>query len=253
MIALASDPAARYPDASSFAFAARRSVFPRGRSLLTGLPGLRRATRENVILSRPRRLSRADEPTHPLAPRLTRVGLARTRRRKRRDRATAVDGAHAVRDDGGDGAGGDAVWRGVFESRAPDETTDPRLRAHRDREADGYALTHRNSRTDYDTHPTATPKPIPPIPRLTLSGFTWISKIGKFHLHIYRLDDNHESRQMATKMGWNWVGPINPSSLELPSGVLINPPNEFWHPARSRLARSWPSQHALHLAAPAMQ
>ena len=30
MIALASDPAARYPDASSFAFAARRAVFPRG-------------------------------------------------------------------------------------------------------------------------------------------------------------------------------------------------------------------------------
>jgi serine/threonine protein kinase len=73
MIALASDPAARYPDASSFAFAARRAVFPRGRSLLTGLPGLRRATRENIILSRPRRLSRADEPTHPLAPRLTRA------------------------------------------------------------------------------------------------------------------------------------------------------------------------------------
>ena len=73
MIALASDPAARYPDASSFAFAARRSVFPRGRSLLTGLPGLRRATRENIILSRPRRLSRADEPTHPLAPRATRA------------------------------------------------------------------------------------------------------------------------------------------------------------------------------------
>jgi serine/threonine kinase PknH len=73
MIALASDPAARYPDASSFAFAARRAVFPRGRSLLTGLPGLRRATRENVLLSRPRRLSRADEPTHPLAPRLTRA------------------------------------------------------------------------------------------------------------------------------------------------------------------------------------
>src|SRR5262249_55827201 len=29
--------------------------------------------RENIMLSRPRRLSRADEPTHPLAPRLTRV------------------------------------------------------------------------------------------------------------------------------------------------------------------------------------
>ena len=71
MIALASDPAARYPDASSFAFAARRAVFPRGRSLLTGLPGLRRATRENVMVSRPRR---ADEPpTQPLAPRSTRA------------------------------------------------------------------------------------------------------------------------------------------------------------------------------------
>jgi hypothetical protein len=73
MIALASDPAARYPDASSFAFAARRAVFPRGQSLLTGLPGLRRATRENIILSRPRRVSRADEPTHPLSPRATRM------------------------------------------------------------------------------------------------------------------------------------------------------------------------------------
>jgi hypothetical protein len=73
MIALAADPAARYPDASSFAFAARRAVFPRGRSLLTGLPGLRRATRENVMRSRPRWMSRADEPTHPLAPHATRA------------------------------------------------------------------------------------------------------------------------------------------------------------------------------------
>jgi serine/threonine protein kinase len=73
MIALASDAAARYPDASSFAFAARRAVFPRGRSLLTGLPGLRRATRENSIRSRPKQVSRADEPTHPLAPRATRA------------------------------------------------------------------------------------------------------------------------------------------------------------------------------------
>jgi serine/threonine-protein kinase len=78
MIALAPDPAARYPDASSFAFAARRAVFPRGRSLLTGLPGLRRATRENVILSRPRRTERADEPTHPLGPRATRAIWAMT-------------------------------------------------------------------------------------------------------------------------------------------------------------------------------
>src|SRR5690242_377459 len=49
MIALASEPAARYPDASSFGFAARRAVFPRGTSLLTGLPGLRRITRENAF------------------------------------------------------------------------------------------------------------------------------------------------------------------------------------------------------------
>jgi serine/threonine-protein kinase len=73
MIALASDPAARYPDASSFAFAVRRAVFPRGSSLLTRLPGLRRATSENAILSRPRRLSRADEPTLPPSPRMSRV------------------------------------------------------------------------------------------------------------------------------------------------------------------------------------
>ncbi len=53
MIALAADRAARYPDASSFAFAARRAVFPKGASLLTGLPGLRRTTRENAIRSRP--------------------------------------------------------------------------------------------------------------------------------------------------------------------------------------------------------
>ncbi len=71
MIALAADRTARYPDASSFAFAARRAVFPQGASLLTGLPGLRRTTRENTMRSRPIRShqGRADElPTQPLAP-----------------------------------------------------------------------------------------------------------------------------------------------------------------------------------------
>jgi len=68
MIALASDPAMRYPDASGFGFAARRAVFPKGMSLLTGLPGLRRTTRENAIRSNPFRGHpvHADEmPTEP--------------------------------------------------------------------------------------------------------------------------------------------------------------------------------------------
>src|SRR5690348_317398 len=68
MIALASEPAARYPDASSFGFAARRAVFPKGTSLLTGLPGLRRTTRENAMRSNPfrSRPGRVDElPTEP--------------------------------------------------------------------------------------------------------------------------------------------------------------------------------------------
>ncbi len=70
MIALAADRTARYPDASSFAFAARRAVFPQGASLLTGLPGLRHTTHDNVLMSRPIRShhGRADElPTQPLA------------------------------------------------------------------------------------------------------------------------------------------------------------------------------------------
>ena len=106
MIALASDPAARYPDASSFAFAARRAVFPRGRSLLTGLPGLRRATRENIILSRPRRLSRADEPTHPLAPRAHPCDLGLYLAAEKWRRTTAVDGALFAGGGRGDHAGG---------------------------------------------------------------------------------------------------------------------------------------------------
>lgn len=77
LIALASDPAARYPDASSFGFAARRAVFPQGASLLTGLPGLRRLTRENTLMSfRGRSESTDDQLTQPLAEdsaRLTRT------------------------------------------------------------------------------------------------------------------------------------------------------------------------------------
>lgn len=68
MIALASDPSERYPDATSFGFAARRAAFPRGASLLTGLPGLRRRTRENTLMARPFHTGqgRADEmPTQP--------------------------------------------------------------------------------------------------------------------------------------------------------------------------------------------
>ena len=142
MIALASDPAARYPDASSFAFAARRSVFPRGRSLLTGLPGLRRATRENIILSRPRRLSRADEPTHPLSPRATRAIWAMPGGGKGGTGATAIDGALLAGGGGRDRAGGDAVWRGVLEPRPPNATAHPRLLSHRDRWPDGHSLAH---------------------------------------------------------------------------------------------------------------
>ena len=68
MIALASDPAARYPNASSFGFAVRRAVFPKGTSLLTALPGLRRTTRENAFRANPFRArpEHADElPTEP--------------------------------------------------------------------------------------------------------------------------------------------------------------------------------------------
>jgi serine/threonine-protein kinase len=79
MIALASDPAARYPDASSFGFAARRAVFPKGMSLLTALPGLRRTTRENAIRANPfrSRPEHADElPTEPPSQEDSRVTTA---------------------------------------------------------------------------------------------------------------------------------------------------------------------------------
>ncbi|HEU4782538.1 MAG TPA: protein kinase, partial [Ktedonobacterales bacterium] len=79
MIALASDPAARYPDASSFGFAARRAVFPKGMSLLTALPGLRRTTRENAIRANPfrGRPVHADElPTEPPTQEDSRVTAA---------------------------------------------------------------------------------------------------------------------------------------------------------------------------------
>lgn len=79
MIALASDPAARYPDASSFGFAARRAVFPKGTSLLTALPGLRRTTRENAIRANPfrGRPELADElPTEPPTQDDSRVAAA---------------------------------------------------------------------------------------------------------------------------------------------------------------------------------
>ena len=107
MIALASDPAARYPDASSFGFALRRAVFPQGASLLTGLPGLRRLTRENTLMSFRSRLGRADElPTQPFAEddaRLTRTvwaapagGQAKARRKPLTRRALFVVIAVAV-------------------------------------------------------------------------------------------------------------------------------------------------------------
>jgi serine/threonine-protein kinase len=79
MIALASDPAARYPDASSFGFAARRAVFPKGTSLLTALPGLRRTTRENAFRANPFRArpEHADElPTEPPTQEDSRVTAA---------------------------------------------------------------------------------------------------------------------------------------------------------------------------------
>ena len=73
MTALASDPAARFPNASSFAHAARRAVFPKGSSLLTGLPGLRHTTRVHAVSGIPLRNppglpGRVDDlPTQPAA------------------------------------------------------------------------------------------------------------------------------------------------------------------------------------------
>ena len=153
MIALASDPAARYPDASSFAFAARRAVFPRGASLLTELPGLRRATRENAMLSRPRRLRRANESTHPLAPRAINVvwpapsiGKGRTGRPQLTARTLFITIAATALVVMLCGAASLSLARQMkvpILGFAPTATVKP----------DGYALTHRNTRTDCDTHP----------------------------------------------------------------------------------------------------
>ena len=73
MTALAPDPAARFQDASSLAHAARRAVFPKGSSLLTGLPGLRHTTRSHAVSGVPLRSppelpGRMDDlPTQPAA------------------------------------------------------------------------------------------------------------------------------------------------------------------------------------------
>jgi serine/threonine-protein kinase len=242
MIALASDPAARYPDASSFAFAARRAVFPRGRSLLTGLPGLRRATRENVALSRPRRAGRGNEPpTQPLNP--------SNRSRRSNPRATRTIWAP--------GAEKSSTGRPLLTGRSLLVTVAATalvvalcgagsLSLARQMKLPilGFAPTA-TARPTVTPLPTATPEPtatatamatpIPPPPRLTVSGFTWISKSGSSTC-IFTGSMTIKNPGTVRAIGWNWVGPIAPT----PSGFLWgpgNPPAGFGNlPAQGSLA-----------------
>jgi serine/threonine protein kinase len=222
MIALASDPAARYPDASSLAFAARRAVFPRGRSLLTGLPGLRRATRENVILSRPRRLSRADEPTRPLSPRATRAiwavpgaGKGGTGRPQLTTRTLLVAVAATALVVALCGTAGLSLARQMklpILGFAPTATTHP-------------TVTPMPTATLSPTpQPTATTPP--PIPRLTVSGFIWISKSGgSFCTFTGSMTIKNPGN--GKMMGWNWTDPIKPNT----------PSNFRWGPANPPTGR----------------
>jgi eukaryotic-like serine/threonine-protein kinase len=201
MIALASDPAARYPDASSFAFAARRSVFPRGRSLLTGLPGLRRATRENVMRSRPR-LSRADEPTQPLGQRATRA-------------IWAVTG-------GGKGRSGRPTLtvRSLFVAVAATAlvvalcgAASLSLARQMKLPILGFAPTA-TVRPTVTPLPTATPSPTPqptattippPVPRLTVPAFTWTR--GTYCLGTTKISNPSGGKAMT----WRWQS-MNPTT-----------------------------------------
>jgi serine/threonine-protein kinase len=233
MIALASDPAARYPDASSFAFAARRAVFPRGRSLLTGLPGLRRATRENVMLSRPRRLSRADEPTHPLAPRATRAiwavpgaGKSGTGRPQLTARSLFVAVAATALVVMLCGAASLSVAR---QMQLPILGFNPTATAR-------PTVTPLPTATPSPTpQPTATATPLPPPPKLAVSGFTWISKTGSSFC-TYTGSMTISNPASGRTMGWNWVDKINPNPSSFHWGPT-NPPLGFGNlPAQASLA-----------------
>jgi serine/threonine protein kinase len=232
MIALASEPAARYPDASSFAFAARRAVFPRGRSLLTGLPGLRRATRENIILSRPRRLSRADEPTHPLSPRATRAiwavpsgGKGGTGRPQLTTRTLLVAVAATALV---------VLLCGTASLSLARQMQLPVL---------GFAPTA-TIRPTATLEPTATPSPTPqptattpppPIPRLTVSGVTWISKSGGSFC-IFTGSMSIKNPGNGKMMGWNWVDPIKPTPSNFRWGPANPPTGRGNLPAQGSLA-----------------
>jgi serine/threonine-protein kinase len=233
MIALAPDPAARYPDASSFAFAARRAVFPRGRSLLTGLPGLRRATRENVILSRPRRMSRADEPTHPLATRATRAiwavtggGKGETGRPALTARSlfVAVAATALV-----------VVLCGAASLSLARQMQLPIL---------GFAPTA-TARPTATIEPTVTPSPTPAptatatakpivVPKLAVTGFTWISKFGSSTC-TFTGSMTITNPGSGKAMGWIWVAPINPTPSTFRWGFTNPPQNSGTLPAAQGL------------------
>ncbi len=211
MIALASDAAARYPDASSFAFAARRAVFPRGRSLLTGLPGLRRATRDNRILSRPKNVSRADEPTHPLSPRATRAiwampgdGKGGTGRPQLTARALFVAVAATALVVMLCGAASLTLARQMklpILGFAPTATIQP---------TETPVPTATPVPTEAPT-PTVTPIPAPPVPKLAVSGFTWISKSGSSTC-TFTGSMTITNPGSGKAMGWIWVDSIKPTT-----------------------------------------
>jgi serine/threonine protein kinase len=240
MIALASDAAARYPDASSFAFAARRAVFPRGRSLLTGLPGLRRATRENSILSRPKQVSRADEPTHPLAPRATRA-----------TRATRAIWAMPGAQKGGTGRSQLTV-RALFVAVAATalvvmlcSAASLSLARQMKLPILGFAPTATILPTQ-TLEPTATPvptdTPVPtptatlrPVPKLTVSGFTWLPKSGTSTC-TFTGSMTVSNPSSVYAIGWNWMDPINPTPSTFRWGPTP-PPTGFGNlPAQVSLA-----------------
>jgi serine/threonine protein kinase len=222
MIALSSDPAARYPDASSLAFAARRSVFPRGRSLLTGLPGLRRATRENSLPLR-RRAGRPNEPpTQPLARddsadsrstavvwALPGVGKGGTRRPPLTGRWLFAALAATVLVVGLCGAGSYSLARQMqlpLFGFAPTVTALPTA----------------------TLEPTATPEPtMTPVPtatatptlRLLVGQFTWAQSGSSTCIGHAQITNPGGNRTM----GWHWEVPITPQPPFFRWG-FANPP-----------------------------
>jgi len=94
--------------------------------------------------------------------------------------------------------------------------------------------------------PTVTPSPTPQptatatakptvIPRLTISGFTWISKTGSsFCTFTGSMTISNPANGYA--MGWNWVAPITPTPSTFRWGPDKSPTGSGNLPAQGQLA-----------------